>query len=45
MYPGNLGFDSELAKLGLLTETIAEAFSARPVIYKAGRYGVGKDTS
>jgi hypothetical protein len=44
-YPGNLPADLEKAKLQILTETIAENFGARPVIYKAGRYGVGPHTT
>jgi hypothetical protein len=43
-YPGNLPPDLERDKLGLLREQIAEAFGQRPVIYKAGRYGLGPST-
>lgn len=43
-YPGNLRPELEREKLGLLTERIAEAFGVRPVIYKAGRYGLGPNT-
>src|SRR3546814_10955242 len=35
----------EHAKLAALTEAIAGAFGARPVVYKAGRYGVGPATA
>ena len=44
-YPGNLDPALERLKLDLLTEAIAEAFGARPTIYKAGRYGVGPATT
>ena len=44
-YPGNLPVALELQKLTALTERIAEAFGRRPVIYKAGRYGVGPGTA
>lgn len=44
-YPGNLPAELEREKLALLTQTITEAFGARPVVYKAGRYGVGPATA
>jgi hypothetical protein len=44
-YPGNLPAELEREKLAVLTETIGDAFGARPVIYKAGRYGVGPATA
>lgn len=44
-YPGNLPANLEREKLEILTAAIAEAFGARPVIYKAGRYGVGPETA
>jgi hypothetical protein len=40
-YPGNLPEALEAAKIGTLTDQIETAFGIRPVIYKAGRYGVG----
>ncbi len=40
-YPGNLPAALETAKIRTLTEQIEAAFGTRPVIYKAGRYGVG----
>jgi len=43
-YPGNLEPALERAKLAALTDCIAEGFGARPTIYKAGRYGVGRAT-
>lgn len=44
-YPGNLPPSVERAKLATLTEAIAKAFGAPPLIYKAGRYGVGPATA
>ena len=44
-YPGNLPAALEQEKLRRLTETIAENFGERPVVYKAGRYGVGFNTA
>jgi hypothetical protein len=43
-YPGNLGRELEQAKLRRLTDAIAANFGQRPVVYKAGRYGLGPDT-
>jgi hypothetical protein len=43
-YPGNLPPDQELDKLAALTACITGAFGRRPVIYKAGRYGLGAAT-
>ncbi len=43
-YPGNLPPDLERRKLEILTATITENFGTRPVIYKAGRYGLGPET-
>ena len=43
-FPGNLAAALEREKLVCLTERIAAAFGVRPVIYKAGRYGVGPAT-
>jgi hypothetical protein len=44
-FAGNLPIELEHAKLKCLTETIEEAFGRRPVIYRAGRYGVGRNTA
>jgi hypothetical protein len=44
-YPGNLPPSLERAKLARLTEEIAEGFGHRPIIYRAGRYGVGAATA
>jgi hypothetical protein len=34
----------EGAKLALLTDTIAAGFGTRPIVYRAGRYGIGPNT-
>ncbi|WP_179954216.1 polysaccharide deacetylase family protein [Denitrobaculum tricleocarpae] len=44
-YPGNLARDLERRKLLDLTETIERNFGHRPTVYKAGRYGVGANTT
>ena len=43
-FPGNLPASLERAKLDHLTARIEQTFGTRPVIYKAGRYGLGPDT-
>ncbi|RYD54829.1 MAG: WalW protein [Sphingomonadales bacterium] len=43
-FTGNLPVELQEAKLVVLTEAITAAFGARPVIYRAGRYGVGPAT-
>jgi hypothetical protein len=43
-YPGNLGGEVERQKLVALTDIIERNFGRRPVIYRAGRYGVGPHT-
>lgn len=44
-FPGNLPRSLEAAKLQILGDHIGEQFGARPTIYKAGRYGVGRHTA
>ncbi|MBF0446452.1 MAG: polysaccharide deacetylase family protein [Magnetococcales bacterium] len=44
-YPGNLPHKLEEEKLLLLTQRITASFGVRPQIYKAGRYGVGPNTT
>lgn len=44
-YPGNLAPGLERSKIEVLTASIAAAFGFRPIIYKAGRYGVGPATT
>ncbi|MGH7091630.1 MAG: polysaccharide deacetylase family protein [Stellaceae bacterium] len=43
-YPGNLDPALERAKLTRLVETIEASFGQRPLIYRAGRYGIGPAT-
>ncbi len=43
-YPGNLPPAVEREKLAALTARIESAFGTRPIIYKAGRYGLGAAT-
>lgn len=44
-YPGNLPRNLEAAKLQILTNEIGNNFGIPPLIYKAGRYGVGQNTA
>ena len=44
-YAGNLPAALEAAKIDSLTNAIATHFGQRPVIYRAGRYGVGANTA
>ena len=44
-YPGNLRPELERRKLEALTQAIEAGFGSRPVVYKAGRYGVGPATA
>lgn len=44
-YPGNLPAALEREKLRRLTAVIEDNFGLRPVVYKAGRYGVGPATA
>ncbi len=44
-YPGNLPAELERAKLARLTDRITETVGVRPTIYKAGRYGLGPNTT
>lgn len=43
-FAGNLPIELEREKLRLLTEKIASITGQRPVIYRAGRYGIGQNT-
>jgi hypothetical protein len=43
-YPGNLPPALERRKLEVLTETIERNIGMRPLVYRAGRYGVGPAT-
>lgn len=44
-FPGNLERRLEREKLAILTATITQNFGQRPTVYKAGRYGVGPNTT
>lgn len=43
-FPGNLPRALERAKMLALTERITESFGRRPIVYRAGRYGVGPNS-
>jgi len=43
-FPGNLPRELERAKLLALTERLEAGFGERPIVYRAGRYGVGPNT-
>ncbi len=43
-FPGNLTYQQEYEKLATLTRSIESNFGFQPTIYKAGRYGIGKNT-
>ena len=43
-YAGNLPRETEAAKIAALRDRIEEAFGLAPLIYRAGRYGLGRDT-
>lgn len=44
-YPGNLPAALEREKLYALTAAITKGFGVQPLVYKAGRYGVGVTTA
>jgi hypothetical protein len=44
-YPGNLPAELEQAKLRRLGEAIEQNLGVRPLVYKAGRYGIGPNTA
>jgi hypothetical protein len=43
-FTANLPRSLQAAKLAELTRAIATAFGARPLVYRAGRYGIGPET-
>jgi len=43
-FPGNLPYSLESKKLEILSECIERNFDMRPIMYKAGRYGIGANT-
>ena len=44
-FPGNLPPEIERAKLATLLAAVRERFAAPPLVYRAGRYGVGPNTA
>ncbi|MCR8924107.1 polysaccharide deacetylase family protein [Dasania sp. GY-MA-18] len=44
-YAGNLPAELERKKLQAMVDKITEVFAKRPTIYKAGRYGLGSNSS
>jgi hypothetical protein len=44
-YPGNLSMSMERAKLHTLTRAVEDSFGIKPIVYRAGRYGVGRNTA
>ncbi|MBN8845205.1 MAG: polysaccharide deacetylase family protein [Sphingomonadales bacterium] len=44
-YTGNLPPDLQRAKMTMLRDAITRRFGAAPVVYRAGRYGLGADTA
>ena len=44
-YAGNLPGELEFKKLSMLTDAISENFKRQPIVFKAGRYGLGQHTS
>jgi hypothetical protein len=44
-FAGNLPIELEEAKLRCLTQIVENAFGRRPIIYRAGRYGVGGNSA
>lgn len=44
-FVGNLAVETEQAKLKALTARIGETIGLRPQVYRAGRYGVGRNTA
>jgi hypothetical protein len=43
-FAGNLPRALEAAKLDVLTQAIERGFGRRPILYRAGRYGIGPNT-
>ena len=43
-FVGNLSLGLEAAKLAVLTDMITHVFGTRPLIYRAGRYGIGPNS-
>ncbi len=45
MFPGNLSYDIEKEKISNTQNIISQLLDKKPTIYKAGRYGFGKNTA
>lgn len=43
-FTGNLPLELQRAKLAALTDAVERAFDQRPLVYRAGRYGIGPET-
>ncbi|MEP9360851.1 polysaccharide deacetylase family protein [Sphingomonas sp. KR3-1] len=43
-FTANLPLELQRAKLVALTERLTQAFGKRPLVYRAGRYGIGPET-
>jgi hypothetical protein len=44
-FVGNLPEALERAKIAVLTDRIAQSFGWRPIVYRAGRYGIGPNSA
>jgi hypothetical protein len=44
-FTGNLPVPLQRAKLNALTDAIDQAIGVRPTVYRAGRYGIGRETA
>lgn len=44
-YTGNLPVDLQRAKMTALRDAIRDGFGVAPTVYRAGRYGLGRDTA
>lgn len=44
-YTGNLPVDLQRAKMTALRDAIRDRFGVAPIVYRAGRYGLGSDTA
>jgi hypothetical protein len=44
-YTGNLPIDLQRAKMKVLRDGIRDRFGVAPLVYRAGRYGIGPDTA
>lgn len=43
-YTGNLPIDLQRAKMTMLRDAIRDRFGGAPIVYRAGRYGLGRET-